>query len=204
MFIIGITGGTGAGKTSALRAIETLGALVLDCDMIYHELLTTSQELKTELELRFCGVLTDGIIDRKRLGEIVWSDQSALRELNIITHSYVGAEVAKSLMKWEAQGGSVAAIEAIALIESGMRGKCDIIVGITAPADVRISRIMKRDGITRKQAEARISAQKPGDFFAENCDYLLDGTCATQAEFEEKCKIFFANLIGGRTNAREK
>ena len=195
MFTIGITGGTGAGKTSALRAIETLGALALDCDAVYHELLEGNADLKDDLEARFKGVLRDGAIDRKRLGEIVFSDPSALIDLNAVTHKYVGNELARRIAEWESQGGKIVAIDAIALIESGRAKKCDVVVGVTASAETRISRIMARDGITRDQAEMRINAQKPDSFFKEHCDYLLEGNYAKLEEFEEKCAAFFREII---------
>ena len=195
MFIIGITGGSGAGKTSALMALRSLGALVLDCDAIYHELLAGNAELKSELAERFEGVLKNGTIDRKLLGQIVFSDPSALLDLNAITHGYVGGELKRRLAEWESSGGNVAAIDAIALIDSGRAESCDVVVGVTAPAETRITRIMRRDGITREQAELRINAQKPDSFFRENCDFMLEGIYDSPDEFEEVCKEFFTRLI---------
>jgi len=195
LFIIGITGGTGAGKTSALRALKALGALVLDCDAIYHELLVDNTDLKNDIETRFNGVLTDGMIDRKKLGEIVFSDPTALLELNSITHKYISDEIAQRLENWSAQGGTLAAVDAIALIESGRAKKCNVVVGVTAPTETRIARIMKRDAITREQAEKRIAAQKSDSYYIENCDYMLEGKYSTSKEFEENCKEFFKKLL---------
>ena len=191
MFKIGITGGTGSGKTSALRALERLGALPLDCDAIYHELLSDNEELKSDLESRFTGVLCDGRIDRKLLGSIVFSDESALHDLNEITHKYIGRELERRLTDWERNGGNIAAIDAIALIESGRGSVCDIVIGIVAPAEKRLTRIMGRDRITREQAQLRINAQKPDSFFRENCDVILENLYDTAVEFEQKCIEFF-------------
>jgi dephospho-CoA kinase len=165
-------------------------------------MLAENDELKSELGARFAGVLQNNIVDRKKLGEIVFSDPSALLDLNAITHKYVGGEIERRITGWEAKGGTVAAIDAIALLESGRSKKCDVTVGVTAPVETRISRIMKRDGITREQAEMRVNAQKPESFYKENCDYMLEGIHETSGEFVEECKRFFADLIKRSTEAQ--
>jgi dephospho-CoA kinase len=195
--IIGITGGTGGGKTSALRALKTLGALIIDCDQVYHELLDHHTEMLSELESRFPGVIAGGKLDRKALGRVVFNDPEALAELNQITHKYVSIEVDCQLLDWEKQGGTLAAIDAIALIESGINDMCDILVGVTAPEDIRVERIMERDGVSREYAEMRVKAQKPDSFYREHCDYVLVSDCDTVEEFEQKCKVFFAGILGG-------
>ena len=168
---------------------------MLDCDEIYHELLAGNAELKSDLAARFGGILSSGEIDRKKLGEIVFNDPSALMELNAITHSYISAEIESRLESWKTQGGKVAAIDAIALIESGRSKKCDVVVGVTAPVETRISRIMSRDGITRERAEMRVNAQKPDSYYEENCDYMLVGGYETSDEFERECRKFFTELL---------
>ena len=80
--IIGITGGTGCGKTTALNAIRQLGGVVLDCDQIYHQLLQTDRALLSAIDARFPGCVHDGVLDRKALGRIVFSDKAALADLN--------------------------------------------------------------------------------------------------------------------------
>jgi len=194
MNIIGITGGTGSGKTIFLRTLEKQGALALDCDEIYHELLIENDDMKKEIEDHFNGVLIDGVINRKQLGEFVFNDKSALQKLNNITHKYVVDEVKCRLADWEKQGGTIAAIDAIALFESGADKLCNITVGVIAPIKTRIARIIKRDGITREQASIRINAQKPDCFFIENCDEVLENTYNTLEEFEAKCKTWLTRL----------
>lgn len=195
IYIIGITGGTGSGKTSALRALGKLGALTLDCDAIYHQLLAENTGLKSELEARFTGITENGEIDRKQLSGKVFGYPESLRDLNKITHKYVSAEIELRIGQWKAQGGKVAAVDAIALIESGRAEKCDLTIGVAAPKETRIDRIMKRDKITREHAEMRIDAQKPDSFYKEYCDYVLEGDCDTTEEFEEKCDAFFRKYI---------
>jgi len=195
MYTIGITGGTGAGKSSALKVLEKLGALALDCDEIYHELLADNNEMATEIEARFNGVSADGKIDRNKLAEIVWSDPVSLQELNRITHTYVTNELKKRISSFAAKGGKVVAIDAIALIESGQSDNCDKTVGIIAPLELRISRIMKRDAIIEELAQKRINAQKPEGFYRENCDFILKNLYNSPSEFEENCTEFFINIL---------
>jgi len=195
MFIIGITGATGAGKTSALKALKHLDAHIIDCDEVYHSLLAEDNKLKSELEAEFSAVLKDGIIDRKRLGEIVFSDPKALENLNAITHKYIDAEISRQISNWEKKGGTLAAIDAIALIESGLNNRCNITTAISAPREIRISRIMARDNITRKKAEMRIDAQKSDNFYIEHSDCLLENEYSTSEEFEEVCKSFFKQIL---------
>ena len=197
MTIIGITGGSGAGKTSALRALSALGALVIDCDAVYHELLLSSTEMLTELDGSFDGVVVDGRLDRTKLGEIVFSDPKALKKLSEIARRYVGDEVKERLAEWEKADGKAAAIDAIGLVEGNLKELCAFLVAITAPEETRLDRIIARDGITREQAKRRISAQRSDSYFVENCDYTIENAYATAAEFEEKCREFFAEKLGG-------
>ena len=195
MYIIGITGGSGAGKSIAVKTLQTLGAVALDCDAIYHELLMSDAEMITEIKSRFEGVFSGETIDRKKLGEIVWNDPQSLRDLNKITHRFIINEVNKRIDTYRAQGSKIAAIDAIALIESGQSDLCDVVIGITAPPEKRLSRIMERDDIAQEYAQKRISAQQPDSYYINNCDHILENTHGTPSEFESKCKEFFSQLI---------
>ena len=195
MYIIGITGGTGSGKTVALRALEDIVTFTLDCDAIYHGLLRENDMMKAEIEENFHGVLVNNEINRTKLGEIVFQDESALLKLNAITHKYVAREIKRRLAFWEKQDRIVVALDAIALIESGVFLLCDILIGIIAPVETRVTRIMQRDRITREQALQRINAQKPDLFYIDNCDYVLENTYETTEEFEKKCKDWFTEAL---------
>ena len=136
--IIGITGGTGCGKTTLLNAIQAQGGLVLDCDAIYHELLSSDASLLSAIESRFPGVVEQGALNRKKLGSIVFSDEKALLDLNKITHAAVKAEVLRRL----ACPPALAAIDAIGLFEGELAELCDVTVAVTAPTEERVQRLM--------------------------------------------------------------
>lgn len=187
--IIGITGGTGCGKTTLLRLMEQQGVLVLDCDAIYHQLLITSPALLQAIENRFPGTVENGQLQRQKLGEIVFCDKTALLDLNKITHCAIHAEVLRQL---EARP-THAAIDAVALFESGMDALCDTTVAVTAPADVRVKRLMKRDCICAAYAQKRIDAQPTEDWYRSKAAYILENN-GTELEFQAKCLAFLREL----------
>ena len=184
--IFGITGGTGCGKTTALKAIESLGGLVLDCDAIYHELLKTDPSLLEAINSRFPGVVENGELQRKKLGAIVFADPQALLDLNAITHAAVKAEVERRL----ATAPALAAIDAIELFDSGLASLCDATVAIVAPLEDRVRRLMARDSISEDYARARIAAQKDEAWFRAHCDAVLENNGEKDA-FATKCVDFF-------------
>lgn len=187
--IIGITGCTGSGKTTALQVIRDLGGTIIDCDKVYHDLLLTDTALLSAIENRFPGTTENGVLNRKKLGAIVFSDENALKDLNRITHSTIKKAVTVQI----AQHNFVA-IDAIELFDGGLAKLCDVTVAITAPESARIARLTKRDSITAEQALMRIRAQKEESYFREKCDYILENN-QTQADFRQICLTFFQDLL---------
>ena len=180
--LIGITGPSGSGKTSALREIERQGGLVLDCDAIYHELLERDEKLLEDIEAAFPGTLKEGRLDRRALAAIVFTDPDALARLNAITHGHIGDELERRLNAWAMSGGTLAAVDAIELMASGLGARCTATVAVLAEKETRIRRIMARDAITREEAERRVNAQRDDAYFAELCDYCLHND-GEQTEF---------------------
>ena len=187
--ILGITGGTGCGKTTLLRCIADCGGVIMDCDAIYHDLLKTDTAMLSAIEARFPGTVEDGGRNLKKLGALVYQNPKALADLNAITHACVRREVEKVL----AQKPKLAAIDAIALFESGLDSLCDVTVAVTAPEEDRVRRLMARDAISEDYARSRIAAQHPESWFRERCTHTLENS-GTEVQFREKCLAFLRNL----------
>lgn len=187
--IIGITGGTGCGKTTLLNYIRDAGGMILDCDAIYHELLVSDRQMLSAIDARFPGTVDNGALNRKKLGSIVFSDETALLDLNRITHSAVKKEVLRRLENKP----ELAAIDAIGLFEGGLAELCDVTVAVSAPEEHRVQRLMKRDNISEDYARSRISAQKSDRWFRERCQYVLENAGDFQS-YSSKCLDFLKDL----------
>ena len=191
---IGITGGTGTGKTTALEALKELGAYTLDCDALYHEMLASEKSMISEIGEAFPGVSENGVIDRKKLATLVFSDRASLEKLNRITHRYIRYEIENRLRSAALNGYTVAAIDAIELFGSGASLACDATVGVLADKKIRLKRIIERDGLYYQDALARINAQKNDSYFKEHCDHILynNGEIDT---FHDECIKLFKEII---------
>lgn len=188
--VIGITGGTGSGKTSALRALERLGGRVIDCDAVYHRELRQNPALRADITAAFGDVFAGEELDRQKLGAVVFSDPAALNRLNQIVYLHL-----LPVIRREMQGHLIVGLDAISLFESGLADLCGATVGITAPMEDRVRRIMARDSITEDYARLRVTAQQPDDYYTAHCGHILENHAQTPAEFEAVAEKFFKNLI---------
>lgn len=196
MIVIGITGPTGAGKTTVLNVLRELGGAVADCDGVYHELLRASVPMREELAARFGPGIFDenGDLRRKELGAIVFSDPDALADLNAITHRHIVSELERRIAQAEGEGRPAIALDAVALLESGAGTLCGTTIAVTAPEELRVGRIMAREGIGEDYARARVKAQKPSAWFEERCAHTLrnDGE---KASLEEQARELFKSIL---------
>ena len=192
--IVGVTGGSGTGKTTALDVLRDMGALVIDADALYHGLCESCAPMLDEIGTLFPGVVENGVLLRKKLGAIVFSDAEKLAALQSVTDRYVNDAIDRALAEHAAAGGRYAAVDAIDLVGTPLQAYFCATVGITAPVGTRCARIMAREGIPEEYAMLRIGAQKSDEFFEENCDVCIrnDGTVG---QFHDKCRKIFKDIL---------
>lgn len=181
MRVIGLTGGSGAGKGEVSLCFISQGIKCLDTDKVSREVCLPGKPCLRELVDYFGEeiLLPDGKLDRKGLAAIVFGEEDPEKRevkhaaLNRITHRHIIDAMNEWLRDCERDGDSFAVVDAPQLFESGFDRHCDYTVGVIADEEVRIRRIISRDRITRETAEKRIRSQKSNQFFIDTCDFTV-------------------------------
>ena len=166
---------------------------MLDCDAVYHEMLRTDAPLRADLTAAFGDVFApDGGLDRQKLGNIVFGDAGALAQLDAIIFRHLPRALARRMEK---SGARLIALDAIKLVESGLGAICDVTVAVTAPEEVRVRRIMTRDGISEDYARARVRAQRSEEAFRADCDAVFENNYPTPAQAAFAAEEFLDTII---------
>lgn len=175
MKVIGLCGGSGSGKGAVSGIFAEIGIPSIDTDAVYREMTLSDSPCMRELRDEFGDevVNSQGGLDRARLASIVFNDPSRLKTLNKIAHSFILDETRRRLAKYSDEGLPAAIVDAPVLFESGFDKECDEIICVLADRDVRTTRIMSRDGITRDAAEKRIASQMPDETLISKCDHVI-------------------------------
>ena len=179
MKVIGLTGSSGAGKGEVAAIFRRHGIPVIDADAVYHDILSGGGECTEELSAAFGTQILDprGLVSRRALADTVFgkpNTEALLHTLNEITHKYVMSETKKMLSALKNGGAAVAVIDAPLLFEANAHLECDLTVGVLAARELRLQRVMARDGISAEHAEKRLQAQKPDAFYLDRCDRILE------------------------------
>lgn len=174
MKVVGLTGNSGCGKGAAASVMAEYGALILDCDKIAHENMMSWGEAYSDIVSAFGKEIlnTEGEIDRKALGTVVFNDRSKLELLNTIAHKYVVKKVEKSIEL--NKGKKCIVIDAPLLIEAGLDKICDSIWAVYAPVETRIKRVMLRDNIDRESAVLRFKNQMKFEDIEKIADVVIN------------------------------
>lgn len=197
MIVIGLTGGSGSGKSSAASFLCCYGGCVIDCDAIYADMTASYSECTLAIARAFGNdiLYPDGALNRKKLGSIVFSakDRSALDKLNGIVHPIVVSAVKKKIAAYAEAGVPYVIIDAPQLFESGANALCDYVVAVIAERDTRVARIVKRDNISEQSANARIDAQLSDSYFVSVCDFVITNN-STDDELKFECESLLQEL----------
>jgi len=171
MLKIGITGGIGSGKTTVAKVFEVLGIPVYYADDAAKKLMNEDEALKQKIKLQFGeSVYTNGLLNKKLLSDIVFNAPEKLELLNALVHP----ATLKDAERWmQLQTTAYTLKEAALIFESGAHQNLDYVIGVTAPAPLRILRSMQRDGVTREDVIARMDKQMDDTIKMKLCDFVI-------------------------------
>jgi dephospho-CoA kinase len=190
--IVGLTGGIGSGKSTIAGFFAQLGVPVYIADEEAKKILYLPQTVEYLKEAFGHAVFTDGIPDRAKIAALVFNDKDKLQQLNSIIHP----AVARHFTEWVAQQKMPFVIKETAILfESGSYKDCDAVITVTAPQDIRVERVMQRDGVTREQVLQRMSHQWSDEKKIVLSNYIITNTNLEEAR-KQAVKIFdFLNII---------
>lgn len=173
--IVGLTGQSGAGKTTVCKVFEENGFSVINCDLIARQVTEKGSPCLNDYVECFGRVILneDGTLNRHLLGDIVFSHEDQLAKLNAIAYPYITYEIVENLKKMAQEGKKLVLLDAPTLFESRADDFCDLIISVTADEESRLKRITERDGITEEQARKRFSSQHTEAFFRNRSDYII-------------------------------
>ncbi len=178
MFVIGLTGSVGMGKSTAARFFAEAGIPVHDADAVVHALY--AGEGVPQIEAAFPGTTQDGKVDRNKLAALVLDDPAALKKLEAIVHPLVHAAERRLLDEAQARGEELAVLDIPLLFETGADQRVDAVVVVSAPPQVQQSRVLTRPGMTLEKLEAILGRQMPDAEKRRRADFVVD----TSGEFE--------------------
>lgn len=201
MKIIGLCGGSGAGKSIAASAVYELGGVVIDIDRVYRELCVPGSACLAEIAEAFgTDALTDaGELNRPAVAAVIYGNAEKRNLLNSITHKHIKAETERLIEAHRADGKPAVIVDAPLLFESGFDAMCDVTVGVIADVNVRTARLTERDGIDAETAKKRISAQLSDALLCEKCTHIIENNGGIK-ELYEKAESLYRTIICNGAN----
>lgn len=200
MIIVGLTGGYASGKNTVAGMFVEMGAALIDADNLAREVVRPHTQAWYAIQAHFGNgiLLTNGEIDRKALGEIVFRSEKERESLNRIVHPRVLEEELKAIEAIRVrEPGAVVILSVPLLIESGHYRHCHKIVVVDVEGETQIKRLMKRDGFSREEAIRRISAQMPLPEKIKYADFVVDNSGELENTRRQAQRIFKKLKAGG-------
>jgi len=200
MRVFGLTGNIGSGKSTVAAMLREVGIPVLDADRISREVTAPGGRAYDAVVQAFGRgiVRDDGSIDRKRLGEIVFSDPGSRERLEKITHPAILEAMKEAIAGLDREGHRAAVVEATLIHESGRKGLFEAVISVTCDRETALSRLADRDGMSRGQAEARLRAQMDAERKAGASDYVIDNSGdieSTRRQIVALAKVLLGNGV---------
>ena len=199
MFVIGLIGGIGSGKSSVSAMLHSLGVEIIDADKVGHEAYTPNSEGWKKVISVFGQDIVgpENEIDRKKLGSIVFSDPSEMEKLNKLMHPIIHNLVEEKIKLLSNQGVKVVVLEAAILIEANWQDLTDEIWLAKSNQEVVIERVQLRNNFTREEIIKRIQSQMSNDEREKHSDIVIDNN-GTIEQLEEKVKTLWQSRVNGR------
>ena len=197
--VIGLTGQSGAGKTTVCQVFDESGFAIINADRIAREVVEKGKPCLEEITECFGREILndDGTLDRQSLADIVFGDREKLRQLNAISYPYINSEILKMINQYREEKKRYVLLDAPTLFESRADDFCDLIISVTASEKNRSERIAKRDGITPEQIKRRFSSQHTEKFFINHSDFIIKNNKSVELlrekakEVAEKIKEYY-------------
>ena len=197
MITLGVTGGIGSGKSTACRIFEELGAQVFYADDVAKRLMVEDPELREEITLAFGeeSYDPDGQLNRSYLAEIVFNNEQKLQLLNRLVHRRVRTAFNEGRQKAERSGVELLVEEAALIYETGIDEELDYVAVVDAPEEIRIRRVIERDGTDAEAVRARMNNQMPAEEKRDRADFVLDNSGSVE-ELREQVVALYDQLVG--------
>nr|WP_317412407.1 dephospho-CoA kinase [uncultured Solibaculum sp.] len=199
--VVGLTGPTGSGKSTIAALLQKRGFAVVDADQVARDVMAPGSTVLTRLQEAFGSdvLRDDGSLNRKQLAACAFDTPETAQRLNEITHSAILNEMRRRLSYLQEQGEKYILLDVPLLFESGSDQMCHMTAAVLAPEDMRLRRIMQRDGLTRSEALHRMGVQPPDDFYQKRADILLlnqGDTESLEIQVESLCRQAERRLMG--------
>ncbi|HXK77570.1 MAG TPA: dephospho-CoA kinase [Oscillospiraceae bacterium] len=197
--VIGLTGQTGAGKSTVREILSKQGAAVIDADEVAHGISDNNLDCLVQIAEKFsCLVLNDqGKLNRKALARMVFTDRKKLLALDKIIFPYIRKEIQKEIAALEAEEKDIIVIDGATLIESGCDKSCWTVVSVIAEEGIRAQRVVRRDHLSKANAMSRIKSQYDDAYYVERSGFVIRNN-GTVEELEEKTLLFYKMILEGR------
>jgi dephospho-CoA kinase len=198
--IIGLTGQSGAGKSTVSRVFTQEGFAVIDCDAVARRVTEAGSDCNRELSEYFPECFDESyVLDREKMARIVFSDRESLELLERIEFKYITAEINRIVEELSEKSDYIV-LDAPTLFEAGIDGSCDVTAAVLSDEQLRLGRIMQRDGVSAELAKKRFSSQHDEDFFREKCTLIIENN-GTLAEAERSAQEAARTIKGMFGNA---